>query len=132
MAISLGGVALPDLLIPDRFGNGIGISAIVDYSVAGNPIIWEQDDSSYSLDLVGGSENAWMTETQMLAIQALASVKNSTYTLTYESRTHTVRFRHEDSPILTGSLVGINPEEDANNYYDNVTIKLMVLTAPPV
>ncbi len=132
MTISLGGVTLPGLLIPTRFGNEVQILATVDYSLGGNPIIWEQENSSYALDLQGLDNVAWLTEAQMISIRNIAQVKNSTYTLIYESQTLTVRFRHEESPVLSGDRVVPSYEENNDTYYSNVLIKLMVLTAPPV
>ncbi len=132
MVINLGGIDLPGLLIPTRFGNEVQILAKVDYSLGGNPIIWEQENSSYALDLQGLDNVAWLTEAQMISIRNLAQVKDSTYTLIYESQTLTVRFRHESAPVLSGDRIVPSYEENNDSYYSNILIKLMVLTAPPV
>lgn len=124
MAISLDSVSLPDLLMDNEFGWN-GVQAVVEMSLGGRPIVWEGSASGKEIDLVGGSDWGWMDRTTLLALQALASVPQATYTLSYEGASYTVRFRHEDNPTIEAEPIIPRPNPSGTDWFRNVTIRLM-------
>ena len=125
MAITLGGVSLPDLTIEQEFG-WTGVESAVDMSVGGAPIVWEREISGQPLDLVGGEDTAWITRAILEDLLALAAVPRATYTLDYEGTEYTVRFRNEDGAISAEPLVP-RPNHEDTDYYKNVRIRLMIV-----
>ena len=126
MAISLGGVALPDLIIDGEF-EWTGVAAQVDTALSGNPIVWEHALSGRSIDLVGEDDTAWIARSVLVSLQALAAVVNGTYALVYESDNYTVRFRHEDAPAIYAEPIIPRPNQAGTDWYNRVRIKLMVV-----
>jgi len=123
MAITLDAVTLPDLVIENEY-EWSGVRAVAEHSLGGTPIIWEQENYGRPLDLTGGPEYGWVTRETLNDLQALAAVPGATYTLTYESDTYTVRFRHEETAISARPIIPRPNHVDAD-YYNNVVIRLM-------
>lgn len=124
MAITLGGVTLPDLVIGDEYA-WTGIEAAVDMTVGGAPIVWEREVSGQPLDLVGGDDWGWITRTTLESLKALAAVARSTYTLSFEGTDYTVRFRHEEGALEATPIIP-RPNHDGTDYYRGVRIRLMI------
>lgn len=125
MAITLGGISLPDLIIADEFSRP-PVAAVVEPSVINTPIVFEAEASAgRPLTLVGTDDTAWITRTALLALYALASVPGATYTLSYEGTAYTVRFRNEESDAIAAEPVAARPNATGSDYYRNVSIKLM-------
>ena len=125
MAITLGGVTLPDLTIEQEYG-WTGVEAAVDMSVGGAPIVWERLISGRPLDLAGGEDTGWILRSVLDSLKALAAVPRATYTLAYEGETYTARFRHEEGAIEAAPVVP-RPNQASGDYYRNVRIRLMVI-----
>ncbi|MGD8388654.1 MAG: hypothetical protein PVG49_16025 [Desulfobacteraceae bacterium] len=125
MAITLGGIGLPDLTIENEFG-WTGVEAAVDRSVGRVPIIWEREISGQALDLVGTADTAWITRATLKALRALAAVLRATYTLNYEGTEYTVRFRNEDGEAIYAEPRVPRPNHEDTDYYRNVRIRLMI------
>lgn len=124
MTIQIDTVTLPDLVIDGEF-EFTGVRAEVAHSLGGTPIVWEDSIQGKPLDLVGTRDEGWIDRTTLLALQALAGVAGATYTLTYESDTYNVRFRHEDVPAIEAFPIIPRPNPDGTDWYSNVRIKLM-------
>jgi len=124
MAITLGGVDLPDLLIENEFGFP-GVDSRVEFSLGGTPIIWEQEMTGKPIDLRGTTDTGWITRSVLQSLYALAAVPGATYTLDYEGTIYTVRFRNEDRPVLAAKPAVGRPNQDTTDYYSDVSIKLM-------
>ncbi len=124
MAITLGGVTLPDLTIDDEFA-WTGVEAAVDRSVGGAPIVWEREISGRPVDLVGGDDTGWITRATLSALKALAAVPRATYTLSYEGTDYTVRFRNEEIAIEATPVIP-RPNHGTGDYYRNVRIRFMI------
>lgn len=124
MAISLGGVTLPELVWDNEFGRA-PVESKVDVSLGGTPLIWEQTTEGISIDLVGGTETGWATRSVLVALMALASLPEATYALSYEGDTYTVRFRHEEAPVIEANPVVPRPNHAGGDWYNNIRIKLM-------
>lgn len=102
-----------------------GVKAEVVPSLAGTPIVFEDATAGRPVTLQGKPDEGWLTRAQLIALKSLASVPRSLYTLTYNGKAYTVRFRHEDAPPIEASpLVGRENAADGD-YYNNVVIKLM-------
>ena len=128
MAVILGGITLPDVVIENELGDSM-IDAKAEATLGGNILIWERVRYYKSFNLIGGSDDAWIDRTTLLALQALSFVADTTYSLVYESVTKTVRFRHEDQPIIIADPIYKRPNAASTDYYNNLIIKLMEVTA---
>lgn len=125
MAITLGGVTLPDLAIADEFSIP-QIRAISRRTAGGGIHVQEYAIASgRPLDLYGGDDWGWITRTTLSALYALIS-PGATLTLVYESNTWSVRFRVEEIAIEATPLLA-RPNHAGGDYYNNVIIRLMRL-----
>ncbi len=124
MSITLGGVSLPDLVIADEFSQQ-HVRGVVEFSLGGTPNIWEDQQFGPDLDLVGSNDVGWIDRETLTDLQALARVPLVSYTLDYEGVIKTVRFRHEDQPVLQANAIIPRPNHVDGDYYNNVRIKLM-------
>jgi hypothetical protein len=124
MAISIDAVSLPDLVIEGEF-DFTGVRAEVALSLGGTPIVWEDSVQGKPIDLVGGNDTGWIDRSTLVSLLALAAVAGATYTLTYESDTYNVRFRHEEAPAIEATPIIPRPNPDGTDWYNNVRIKLM-------
>ena len=125
MAMTLGGIALPDLIIEDRLSHP-GVRSSVTPTLAGGIIIQEfsQIDNRY-VDLVGGDDYGWIQYSILQNIRSIAMLANTAYTLVYETETYTVRFRHEEPPVVYAEPIIPQVEPSSGDWWNNVTIKLM-------
>lgn len=126
MAIKLDYVDLPDLLFDDGGFGRVPVAAVAEQSVVNTPIIFESEKAGgFLLNLVGTETSGWIEKAVMDALMALASVAGATYILEYEGTFFTVRFRHEDSPVLFAVPIIERPDIESSDWYNNVFIKLM-------
>jgi hypothetical protein len=124
MSVILGGITLPDVVLDQEFGRQ-EVEAIVEYALDGTPIVWTQSSIGSPLVLTGGEDWGWITRSVLLQLQALARIPGATYTLDYEGTEYTVRFRHENAPVLEASPLLPRPNQDVTDFYNNVKIYLM-------
>lgn len=124
MAITLGGITLPDLIIDNEI-TWSGIQGEVARALDGSLIVWEQEMVGEPVDLVGRSDTAWITRTVLLQIQALAMVAKAIYVLNYEGVETDVRFRQEEGNVVSAIPVVERPNHASGDYYSDVRLKLM-------
>lgn len=124
MAISLGGIVLPDLVDALLF-QWSGVQSVIERALDGTPLVWEQSQGGRPIDLVGGADWGFITHEILEDLQALAEVANATYTLSYEGTDTTVRFRHEEPPVISAAPIVVRPNPASSDYYNNVMIRLM-------
>ena len=119
--IYLGGIGLPQLEFVEKFENN-GVQSVVERSLAGNPIIWEQQVMSGDNVTLRGQENTGMIEEpKLMEIFNLSKVPGSTYELNYYGDIMTVRFRNEEAPVIEAKPIG----NHLSGKYNNIVIKLM-------
>ena len=124
MTIQIETIVLPDLIIAEAFEPPV--TARVEQSVINTPIVFETEKpSGQAITLTGGEDTGWITRSTMLSLVALASVPGATYTLNYEGVTYTVRFRHEDPPVIAAEAIVPRPNAAGTDYYRNVSIRLV-------
>jgi hypothetical protein len=121
--ITLDGIVITGLVKVDDFS--IPINGVVDDADDGSLILYEREILYSPITLVGGPDWGWLTRTVMLALKAAASIIGGTYVLDYEGVTSTVRFRTEDIPAMAGESVLTRSDQTADDYYKNITLKLM-------
>ncbi|MDS4020672.1 MAG: hypothetical protein RKR03_09240 [Candidatus Competibacter sp.] len=105
MAITLGGVTLPDgLAWSDEFAWTATVQA-TDYGLTGALIVEESTrQAGRPITLIGQSANnrhtAWLDRTALLALVALLDAPGATHTLTlHDARAFTVAARHGDGAV---------------------------------
>ena len=125
MAITLGGIALPDLILEPRTLYP-GVRASVTPTLAGGVIIQEfaQVDNR-NIDLVGGDDYGWIQYSTLMSLRSLAMTALSTHVLIYETETHTVRFRHEEGEPVYAEPIIPQVEPQNTDWWHNVILKLM-------
>lgn len=124
MAITLGGITCPDLLIDDEFSQ-TGVDGEVVMSLGGKPLIFEREISGKIIDLVGTVNQAWMARSILSSIFTLASLPHVSYQLSYEGAITTVRFRSENPPVIEATPLIPRPNQAVTDWYYNIKIKLM-------
>lgn len=124
MAITLDGVALPDLIIEGET-SWSGIRSVVELALDGTPVIWEGEVAGKPIDLVGRSDTAWITRQVLFQIVDLAKVLNAEYVLDYEGEITNVRFRHEEGNVISAIPIVERPNQSDSDWYSDVYIKLM-------
>jgi hypothetical protein len=124
MAITLEGIALPDLIIENET-NWTGVQCIIDRALNGEPIVWEQEMTGKPIDLIGRSDTAWITREILLKIRDLAKVPRAVYVLDYEGIITSVRFRHEEGDVVSALPLVERPNPSNDDWYSDVYIKLM-------
>lgn len=124
MAITLDGIALPDLVIADETA-WTGVQCEIDRALDGRPIVWEKEMSGRLIDLVGRTDTAWITRQTLLKIRDLAVIVNAEYVLDYEGVVTSVRFRHEEENVMSAIPVVERPNSADSDWYSDVHIKLM-------
>lgn len=124
MAITLGGVLLPDLVINDEI-SWSGIRCEISRTLDGSLLVWEQEIAGRPMTLVGRNDTAWITRRILFDVMGLAEVVGGVYVLNYEGEIYNVRFRHEDEPVISSVPVVERPNPSNNDWYSNVMIKLM-------
>ena len=124
--VTLEGVLLPDVLIDKEFERPT-VKSIVEFSLGGNPIIWEQPLIAKPLTLIGGQDFAWIKRSVLKEIYALATVPGSVYSLDYNGTIYKVRFMNESTPVISAEPIVGRVNNDDEDYYHSLTIKLMEL-----
>lgn len=124
MSITLAGITLPDLVIEDEYAQA-GVRSVVEFSLGGRPIIWEDEKFGRTIDLVGGNDTGWIERSTLEQLKALANVPLQEFVLDYEGETKSVRFRQEDPPVISALPILPRPNHVDGDWYANVRIKLM-------
>jgi len=124
MAITLGGISLPDVVIENEFSQR-QVRAVVEFSLGGSPLIWEDNYYGKDITLVGADDFAWIDRSTLQQLFAIAGVPNAFYTLDYEGELYSVRFKHEMPPVISATPIVPRPNHDSGDYYNNLEIRLM-------
>lgn len=127
MAIILGSITLPDSLsLTEPYGNPLVVGSI-ERTIGGVPIIIEQTITGEPITLVGGEDVGWIPFSDLQALITLANTPGATHILTIEADTFSVRFRHEDQPVISAEALVPRPNHVAGDWFKNVIINLMKL-----
>lgn len=121
--ITLGGITLPeDMLITNLYAAS-KIDCTTRKTLGGRTVVYEAAAvGNLPIDLESSSDSGWITKSVLDQVVALV-VPGATYTLSYEGRSFTVRFRNEDSPALEFTPLIPRPNAEAGDYFYGV-IKL--------
>ena len=127
--IKLGDLVLPEDLILEGEFEWVPVRAETGRTLGGRLVVWEDRiEGGKPLDLVATEASGWLSRAQAEALWEMASEPGATYTLLYgpdgQEKSFTVRFRHEDAPVLELWPVVPRPfYEPGDLYYGR--IKLM-------
>lgn len=128
MAIELGGIVLPELVLSGnfRFGNS-GVRSAFNEARDGTPLIFEQSAQYKNADLIGEATAGWITYETLLSLQSIASTSNASYTLSYEGTEYTAYFRNWEQPVIEADPLVPRPNPENGDFFNNVIIKLIIL-----
>jgi hypothetical protein len=127
MAITLGGVSLPDGMIwQDEFQQDM-VAQTTLRTLGGTLKVREQGLSGgRNITLAAIEDQGWLTRAQVEAIQPLTLEAGNTYTLVIGVQTFTVKFRHSDPPAFEATPLIYRTTQVATDYF-TATIKLMTV-----
>jgi hypothetical protein len=105
--ISLDGLALPDALYWSDQWEWTGVAAQSRRTIGGRQVVQSAavaEESGRPVTL--GSEHAWIAHGDLLTLQAWCGDADKRMALTlHDGSVRTVRFRHEDAPVLEATPV---------------------------
>ena len=127
MINKLNTIKLPGSLIIENQFIFTGVRSVVEMSLGGIPIIWEDSVLGRPFDLISGElDGDQMSGKDLGDLQELAAVVDATYTLRFNDIKYTVRFRNEDTPTITAVPIVPRAKKGQYEYYNQIRIKLMV------
>ena len=127
MTIQLDTIVLPDTLIVDEPQGNPLIVSNADVTIGGNLIITEQSVVGRPITLSGDVDRGWIALSVLKALKDLAKVPGASYTLILESEILTVRFRHEQQPVISAEPIIPRANAAPTDQFNNVVINLMEL-----
>ena len=122
--IQLESIILPDLYWDDEF-LFTGVRAVVDQTLGGRNLIWEDEEKGRPITLKGNVDRAWLQRGILIELHKMASIPKANYLLVYENRNFMVRFRNEDKPCISPEALIERPNMTNSDYYINVVLKFM-------
>jgi len=128
MSVRLDEVDLGDLALGEEFA-GAGVRSQVERTLGGREVVWEQAVNSRPLDLAGGDDWGWLSRETLLRLRAMADVPGAAYSLDLGGEARTVRFRHEEPPVLSAEAVRPGPHPAPDAPYCRVRLRLVELLA---
>lgn len=127
MAIILGGITLSEHMIWEDEDTYSDVASSFNRTLAGNAVVRDQQLSKgRPVTLVAQIDQGWLTKTQVDQVRVLANTANGAYSLTIESQTFNVKFRHHEQPAFIADALIKRNNPDAGDYY-TCTIKLMTV-----
>jgi len=125
MAITLGGISLPDDLIIPSIHQYSGIRAVKMLSLTGVPYRWEGRRYDRNLWLIGTQDSGWIDLDTLVALQNLSTTLNGVHTLVYETiLTTKVRFQHEEDQVIECEPLIRKPNELTGDWFHSLVIKI--------
>ena len=114
--VKLGDLVLPSDLVWENEFSANNVLTNIDRAINGDMVIFEQYASDgLNIDLVAYEDSGWLTREQVEQLYAMSQQANAVFVLEYHNSIFTVRFRHEDAPVLELdkliSTAGINADD---------------------
>ncbi len=123
--VKLGNLILPDDLIWEDEFSQTKVLASRETTISVDVVYFEQATSEgRNIDLVAYDNSGWLTRNQVLALQEMANTPGGIFQLEYGGEVYTVRFRHEDAPVL--ELTPVRPTSNPQNddyYFGRIKLK---------
>lgn len=124
---TLGAIELPGLIWADEF-DWSGVVSEAAPAINGTFIVQEAALSGgRPITLQGDASRGWLPRSTLLALRALAAVPEASYTLTYGGTPYTVRWRHEDAPVIVATPVIDYETADGGDDYHSITLKFITV-----
>jgi len=129
VAITIDALTLPVGTIWENRHQSKMIVGAGEHTLDGGIITWEKTIlAGFPIDLVSSENSGWITKTDLDTLIGYAEVKNTTYSFIYDSTGEnyqaTVRFRHEDPPVVAFTPIVAQMTYQNTDYFYGV-IKLM-------
>ncbi len=124
--MTLNGIDLQGLVISDNL-SFTGVRTETAKTLAGGSVVWEQREyAGQSITLVGGDTWGCLQYSTLKQIYSLAKVVGGRYILDTGTEFLTVRFMNEAPPVIDGKPIVSVPNPSDTDWFQNITIKLMV------
>lgn len=124
--IQLGALTLADGLVWEDEYAFSGIVQDVKTTLGGMPLVYSSTlQGPRPVTLRSADDQGWQTLEQVTALMAMAKTKDGQYTLQLDDRSFTVRFRHEEPPVLEARPLIPRTTPQAGDYFV-VTLRLAI------
>lgn len=124
---TLNGIILSDLRWVDDL-EWTGIHCEVEDGINGNLVAQQVAlTDGRPITLEGDDKSGWLSRSVLDSLRTLAAVVDATYTLIINSVSYTVRFRHEDAPVIEAEPVIDYEVPGSTDMYNNIAIKLITV-----
>jgi len=126
MAIQIGSVVLSDGLVWDDEYAYTGIVQDVKRTLGGVPVVYSASvQGPRPITLRSLDDQGFQTLAQVNALMELAKTKDGQFTLQLDARSFTVRFRHDEPPVVEVRPLIPRTTAESGDYF-LVVIKLAV------
>ncbi|MDW7643454.1 MAG: hypothetical protein SCI25_00265 [Desulfuromonadales bacterium] len=120
-------IELPGLIWADEF-DWSGVVSEAAPAINGSVVVQEAALSGgRPVTLQGDATRGWLKRSSLVALQSLAGAPGASYVLTWGGTQYTVRFRHEDGPVIAGSPVIDYDTAGETDDYHSITLKLITV-----
>jgi len=124
MTITLGGIDISGLTKVQEFSN-LRIQTQREVTLGGRELIWSESVDFMPIFLKGTDTTGCLKRSIIQQLYDLANVIGAMYSLNYEGTISTVRFITENGNPITASPIGPRPNQQSEDYYNNISIMLM-------
>ena len=122
--IQLGSLTLNDGLVWEDEYAYTGIVQDVKLTLGGLPLVYSAAVAGpRPITLRSLDDQGWQTLAQLTALMDMAKTKDGQFTLQLGARSFTVRFRHDDPPVVEASPIIPRTTAESGDFFV-VTIKL--------
>jgi hypothetical protein len=124
--IQLGSLTLTDGLVWEDEYAYTGIVQDVKTTLGGVPVVYSAVvQGPRPITLRSAEDQGWQTLEQVTALMDMAKTKDGVFTLQLDARSFTVRFRHNDPPVVEARPLVPRTTAQSGDYFV-VSIKLAV------
>jgi len=127
VAITLGGITLPSQIVWANQFQKDPIAQDIKRTLGGGLVVTEQTlTEGRPIILQATQDQGWFTKAQVVAVEELASIVTTSYTLVFGSETFTVIFNHSQPPAVSFSPLVWRANSADTDYFVG-TIKLLTV-----
>jgi len=132
MTITLDAITLnPDLQLDPPLYSIDRVEAATAWTRGGAQVRWERLRKSVPINLKGGPDWGGMERSVLAALYATVNAVDQVFTLDYHGTAMTVKWRHEEAPVIECHPISIyrRDEESDNDFFVDIVLKFMWVVA---